>query len=105
MNIKTTESVMEVSWFDDMSDGDTEYLGIRDTSRASTFEHCLDILQAAERNGFKGALLPNAYDTGLEPLAFSPLLEECDYFGKLVILHLPIVSLSEHYKQKRITAN
>ena len=62
---------MEVSWFDDMSDGDTEYLGIRDTSRASTFGHCLDILQAAEHNGFKGALLPTAYDTGLDPLAFA----------------------------------
>ena len=71
MNIKTTERVMEVSWFDDMSDGDTEYLGVRDTSRASTFEHCLDILQAAERYGFKGALLPTAYDTGLDPLAFA----------------------------------
>ena len=71
MNIKTTERVMEVSWFDDMSDGDTEYLGVRDPTRASTFEHCLAILQSAERNGFKGALLPTAYDTGMDPLAFA----------------------------------
>jgi alkanesulfonate monooxygenase len=71
MNIKTTERVMEVSWFDDMSDGDTEYLGVRDISRSSTFEHCLDILQSAERNGFQAALLPTAYDTGLDPLAFA----------------------------------
>ncbi|MCW3126820.1 MAG: alkanesulfonate monooxygenase [Bacteroidetes bacterium] len=71
MRIKTKERVMEVSWFDDMSDGDTGYLGVRDAGRASTFEHCLEILQTAERNGFKGALLPTAYDTGLDPLAFA----------------------------------
>lgn len=71
MNIKTTERVMEVSWFDDMSDGDTEFLGVRDLTRASTFEHCLNILQTAERNGFKAALLPTAYDTGLDSLAFA----------------------------------
>lgn len=69
--IKTTEKQCEVSWFCDMSDGDTAYLGIRDTSRASTFEHCLNILQTAEKNGFNGALLPTAYDTGLDPLAFA----------------------------------
>jgi len=62
---------MEVSWFDDMSDGDTEFLGIRDSSRLSTFEHCLDILKTAEQGGFKGALLPTAYDTGMDPLAFA----------------------------------
>ena len=71
MNIRTKEHVAEWSWFDDMSDGDTEYLGVRDVTRASTWEHCLEILQAAERNGFKAALLPTAYDTGLDPLAFA----------------------------------
>ena len=34
-----------------------------------------------------------------------PLLEECDHFGKLVMPHLPLVSLGDHYKQKKITAN
>jgi len=69
--IKTTKRVVEISWFDDMSDGDTAYLGERDTSRASTFEHCLDILKTSEQQGFKAALLPTAYDTGLDPLAFA----------------------------------
>ena len=69
--IKTTDRVVEINWFDDMSDGDTEFLGVRDTTRASTFEHCLHILKTAEEQGFKGALLPTAYDTGLDPLAFA----------------------------------
>jgi alkanesulfonate monooxygenase len=71
MQIRTKQHVAEFSWFTDMTDGDTEFLGERDPARASTFRHCLDILKAAERNGFKGALLPTAYDTGLEPLAFA----------------------------------
>ena len=70
MLIKTPEQVAEISWFCDMSDGDTAYLGERDKTRASTYEHCLDILQTADRNGFKAALLPTAYDTGMDPLAF-----------------------------------
>lgn len=71
MNIKTTGHVAELSWFADMTDGDTEFLGVRDPSRASTFAHCLNILQTAEQNGFKAALLPTAYDTGLDPMAFA----------------------------------
>jgi alkanesulfonate monooxygenase len=34
-----------------------------------------------------------------------PLLQECDYFGKLVMPHLPVVSLGEHYKAKRALVN
>lgn len=71
MNIKTPEHVAEISWFADMTDGDTEFLGTRDATRASTFQHCLSILKTAEANGFKAALFPTAYDTGLEPLAFA----------------------------------
>lgn len=70
-NIKTEPRVAEINWFSDMSGGDTEFLGEKDTSRASTFDHCLDILLAAERNGFHAALLPTAYQEGLEPLAFA----------------------------------
>lgn len=71
MKIRTTERVAEINWFSDTSDGDTEFLGVRDPSRLSTYEHCLSIVQAAEKNGFKGILLPTAYDTGLDPLAFA----------------------------------
>lgn len=69
--IKTKERVAEVSWFVDMSGGDTAFLGERDASRPSNFEHCLSILQTADRNGFKAALLPTAYDLGMDPLAFA----------------------------------
>ncbi len=71
MKIRTTDRVAEINWFSDTSDGDTEFLGVRDPSRSSTYEHCLNIVQAAELNGFKSVLLPTAYDTGVDPLAFA----------------------------------
>jgi alkanesulfonate monooxygenase len=71
MRIKTQEKVAEISWFSDMSNGDTAYLGEKDPLRASTFEHCLDILKSADENNFSAALLPTAYDLGMDPLAFA----------------------------------
>lgn len=71
VNIKTTNQQAEFSWFCDMCDGDTEFLGIKDSKRASNFEHCLDIVKIAESNKFSGVLLPTAYDTGLDSLAFA----------------------------------
>ena len=69
--IKTKERLSEISWFVDMSGGDTEFLGERDPARPSNFEHCLSILQTADRKGFRAALLPTAYDLGMDPLAFA----------------------------------
>lgn len=71
IHIKTTERIAEFSWFDDMSDGDTEFLGVRDPGRRSSFPHCLDIIQNADKHGFRGILLPAAYDTGMDPLTFA----------------------------------
>lgn len=71
MVIRTPEKIAEFSWFDDMSDGDTAFLGQRDESRRSSFAHCLSIIQTADELGFKGILLPAAYDTGLDPQTFA----------------------------------
>lgn len=69
--IKTKQLQAEFSWFADMSGGDTEFLGVKDAQRASSFTHCLNILKRADHLGFSGALLPNAYDLGLDPLSFA----------------------------------
>lgn len=71
IRIRTEEKVAEFSWFNDMCDGDTEFLGVRDESRRSSFPHCLDIIRRADQNGFKGILLPTAYDTGLDAQTFA----------------------------------
>lgn len=79
-SIRTEQRVAEIGWFDDIIGGDTEYLGILDPKRRSSFEHCKEILLHAEESGFKNILLPTAYTVGQEAISFAssvaPLTEK-----------------------------
>lgn len=70
-NLRTRSDVTEVNWFVDLSNGDTEFLGVLDEGRRANFQNCLRIVQQAEAMGFSGILLPNAYDVGQDPLTFA----------------------------------
>ncbi|UHG94220.1 LLM class flavin-dependent oxidoreductase [Spirosoma oryzicola] len=69
--IRTTQRVAEVAWFDDIIGGDTEYLGVLDNTRRSSFAHCKDIALGAEKLGFSTILFPTAYTVGQDPLTFA----------------------------------
>ncbi len=69
--VRTQQRVAEISWFDDIIGGDTEYLGVLDHSRRSNFEHCKHIAQTADRLGYRKILLPTAYTVGQEVLTFA----------------------------------
>lgn len=69
--IRTEERVAEIGWFDDIIGGDTEYLGVLDQTRRSSFEHCKEILLHAEDAGFSNILLPTAYTVGQEAITFA----------------------------------
>jgi alkanesulfonate monooxygenase len=69
--IRTNQRLAEISWFDDIIAGDTEYLGILDSSRRSSFEHCKDIALTAEELGFSNILFPTAYVVGQEAITFA----------------------------------
>lgn len=69
--IRTPQRVAEISWFDDIIGGDTEYLGVLDNTRRSSFEHCKDIVLAAERLGFSNILFPTAFTVGQDVLTFA----------------------------------
>ncbi len=69
--IRTTQRVAEVAWFDDIIGGDTEYLGVLDNTRRSSFAHCKDIALEAEKLGFSTILFPTAYTVGQDPLTFA----------------------------------
>ena len=71
VDIRSSERFAEISWFDDIIGGDTEYLGVLDKERRSTFEHCKDITLAAEELGFTNILLPTAFTVGQEVLTFA----------------------------------
>lgn len=69
--IRTEKRVCEVAWFDDLCGGDTAYLGTVDPSRRSNFAHCSDIIETADREGFKNILLPTSYVVGQEVIPFA----------------------------------
>ena len=71
MSSITQPDVPEVSWFSALCDDDYEFLGIPEPTLASSWEHCRDIVHAADRAGFDNVLLPSGYDLGIDATAFS----------------------------------
>ena len=61
----------EISWFSALCDDDTEFLGVQDAAYLSSYEHCRDIVAAAEKGGFDNCLLPSGYSLGIDPVAFA----------------------------------
>ncbi len=69
--IRTEKVACEVGWFDDLCGGDTEFLGIPDPQRQSSFTHCMQIIQLADDLGYDNILLPTSYMLGQETLPFA----------------------------------
>ncbi len=61
----------EVAWFSALCDDDYEFLGVPDPRLQSSFEHCRDIVLAAETAGLDSILLPSGYALGLDTMAFA----------------------------------
>ena len=65
-----TEPV-EISWFGALCDDDYEYLGVQNDALKSSWQHCREITQMADRNGFDNVLLPSGYQLGIDSTAFA----------------------------------
>lgn len=61
----------EISWFSALCDDDYEFLGVPDPALRSSWEHCRDIVLAAETGGFDNVLLPSGYALGIDSTAFA----------------------------------
>jgi alkanesulfonate monooxygenase len=61
----------EVSWFSALCDDDYEFLGQPDPNLKSSYEHCRNIVLAAEKGGFDNILLPSGYALGIDTIAFA----------------------------------
>ena len=61
----------EVSWFSALCDDDYEYLGQPDPKLKSSYDHCRNIVHAAEQGGFDNILLPSGYALGIDTIAFA----------------------------------
>ncbi len=61
----------ELAWFGALCDDDYEFLGQPDPALASSWPHCRDIVQTADRLGFDNVLLPSGYELGIDATAFA----------------------------------
>ena len=61
----------EIAWFGALCDDDYEFLGQPDPTLASSWPHCRDIVQTADRLGFDNVLLPSGYELGIDSTAFA----------------------------------
>jgi alkanesulfonate monooxygenase len=71
MSDASTNEPVEISWFSALCDDDYEFLGVPDDSLKSSWSHCRDIVQTADRNGFDNILLPSGYQLGIDSTAFA----------------------------------
>jgi len=62
---------VEVSWFSALCDDDYEFLGQPEPALQSSWEHCRNIVLAAEEAGYDNILLPNGYGLGIDTAAFA----------------------------------
>lgn len=61
----------EVSWFGALCDDDYEFLGVPDAALQSSFDHCRQLVLAAQKGGFDNILLPSGYTLGIDTIAFA----------------------------------
>jgi alkanesulfonate monooxygenase len=61
----------QYAWFGALCDDDYEQLGVVDPTLVSSYEHCADIVLAAQQCGFDNILLPSGYALGIDPVAFA----------------------------------
>ena len=64
----------EISWFSALCDDDYEFLGQPDPNLQSSFEHCRNIILAAEKGGFDNILLPSGFALGIDGTAIAGAL-------------------------------
>lgn len=72
--VRTEQRVAEISWFDELCGGDTQYLGVMEGERRSNYAHCREILLTAEKLGYSNILLPSQFNVGQDVLTFAAAL-------------------------------
>ena len=91
---------MEISWFGALCDDDYEFLGVPDPQLASSWSHCRDIVQTADRLGFDNVLLPSGYELGVDTTTFaSAIATHTDQINLLVAVRMGETWLPQLAKQ------
>ena len=105
----------EVSWFAPICNGDFEYLGVHDNNYKSSWENASNILQTADRLGYRNILCPSSYQVGQDTLSFvaanAPLTENINMLAAIRCgeVHPPMlaraISTIDHIMKGRLTIN
>ncbi|MCW3797589.1 LLM class flavin-dependent oxidoreductase [Sphingomonas sp. BN140010] len=74
----------EISWFSALCDDDYDFLGVPDEKLRSSWEHCRNIVLAAEDGGFDNILLPSGYQLGIDTTVFAAAI--APYLRRLKLL-------------------
>jgi alkanesulfonate monooxygenase len=70
-SVRPMTGTLELAWFAALCDDDYEQLGVPDRSLTSSYEHCADIVHAADDAGFDAILMPSGYALGIDTIAFT----------------------------------
>jgi len=113
--VKNSAPAVEVSWFSALCNDDYEFLGFPEKKFDSTYEHCKDIVQTADRLGYQNILLPSLFQPGQEPLPFAAAMAtRTRQINQLVAvrmgeIHPPMLarhlSTIDHMSKGRLTVN
>jgi alkanesulfonate monooxygenase len=105
----------EVSWFSALCSDDYAYLGVPDGALRSSFDHCRDIVLAAEAQGFRNILAPSSYQVGQDTLSFvaamSQLTSSINFLAAIrcgemqPIMLARTVATLDHMLKGRLTLN
>jgi alkanesulfonate monooxygenase len=61
----------EIAWFGALCDDDYEQLGVPNEDLRSSWNHCRDVVMAAEEGNFHNILLPSGYSLGIDTVSFA----------------------------------
>ncbi|MEM8728490.1 MAG: LLM class flavin-dependent oxidoreductase [Pseudomonadota bacterium] len=106
---------VEVSWFSALCSDDYQFLGVPEGDLRSSWAHCSEIVQEAERQGFRNILCPSSYQVGQDTLSFvagcAPITEKINLLAAVrcgemqpIMLARTIATL-DHMLQGRLTVN
>lgn len=105
----------EVSWFSALCSDDYQYLGMPDGALRSSWEHCSQIVQKSEANGFRNILCPSSYQVGQDTLSFvagcAPITDKINLLAAIrcgemqpIMLARSVATL-DHMLKGRLTLN
>lgn len=105
----------EIAWFSALCNEDCRHLGVLDEDLRSRWEHCSEIVRAADRLGYQNILLPSGYVVGQEPLPFAAAVGALTSQIQLLVavrmgeIHPPMLGRAlatlDHLLRGRLTVN